>query len=165
MTTTSMHRIDCETVPHCGNSYARDMVPLSRNRQPRNRVRGQIVYDQKRIRVCMVDEKMPYRYMDRKAFFKTLSDRTLYTAHMLNFLMERRNQHLIPNDWKDKCVYFPGTVYSNPFGTLYMEGVYLANNLPTGEDRVYPDPYREWWEYTSMWVHSVPGQVLVAVLD
>jgi len=41
-----------------------------------------------------------------------------YNANMLDFLLKKENRHLIPEEWKDKAVFFWGTIYRRADGSL-----------------------------------------------
>lgn len=45
-------------------------------------------------------------------------------ANVLDYLLE--NPTLIPEKWKDKCIYFWGTIYRNSDGDLYVRCLYWS---------------------------------------
>ncbi len=42
---------------------------------------------------------------------RMLAEKPVLNANILDYLYESENQHLIPKNWKGKCVYFLGDVY------------------------------------------------------
>lgn len=53
---------------------------------------------------------------------KELAGKPVLSANVLDYLLA--NQHLIPEEWKDKAVFFWGTVYRGSGGGLYVRYLY-----------------------------------------
>jgi hypothetical protein len=51
---------------------------------------------------------------------RTLTKLSPYNANMLDFLIREENQHLIPEEWKVKDIYFWGTIYRGSDGELLV---------------------------------------------
>lgn len=47
---------------------------------------------------------------------KKLRDKPVLNANVLDWLLQQENQHLIPEEWKSKYVFFWGTIYRNSVG-------------------------------------------------
>ena len=47
---------------------------------------------------------------------KILADEPVLNANVLDWLLKKEHQHLIPEELKDRNVYFLGTIYRNPDG-------------------------------------------------
>lgn len=47
-----------------------------------------------------------------------LKGKPVLNANVLNWLLQEENQHLIPEEWKGKYVFFWGTIYRRPAGSL-----------------------------------------------
>jgi hypothetical protein len=51
---------------------------------------------------------------------KEVADKPVLNANDLDFLLKPENQHLITEDWKEKKVFFWGTIYRCAGGSLYV---------------------------------------------
>jgi hypothetical protein len=57
---------------------------------------------------------------------KNLSKLATYNANLLDFLLKKENQHLIPEEWKGKVVSFWGTIYRRSGGRLCVRYLYWS---------------------------------------
>jgi hypothetical protein len=130
--------IDCDTqvyVPH-GLEVIQDADQLP------NRVRGQVSFSSTRVKLHLVNgQKDGWSLEDVR---RDLIGERVYTAHILDYLLE--NKHLIPVEWKDKGVFFWGTIYyRRKFGEFCVR--YLSWEREVGE------PSATWlWAY-----HTFPN--------
>ncbi|MEK7646965.1 MAG: hypothetical protein AAB378_01150 [Patescibacteria group bacterium] len=113
MVAMSQHLIDCDAVP---------MIPkglhIEEKDQLAGRVRGQITFDPTKITLYLSEKQQNGRIIEGHKFLKELANKAVYTANVLDYLLA--HQELIPESWKDKAVFFFGTVYRDLDGGLYV---------------------------------------------
>jgi hypothetical protein len=51
---------------------------------------------------------------------KDVAKRQVLSATILDYLLKLENQHLIPEEWKGKAIFFWGTIYRSADGNLYV---------------------------------------------
>ena len=56
--------------------------------------------------------------------YKDLADKPVLNANVLDFLLRKENQHLIPEDWKGKEVFFWGTMYRSRDNFWFVRCLY-----------------------------------------
>lgn len=65
-----------------------------------------------------LSEKQKTGYIKGTDLLKELEDKPVLNAVVLDYLL--KHPKLIPDEWKDKYVYFWGTIYSNSYGNLFV---------------------------------------------
>jgi len=60
---------------------------------------------------------------------KLVKDKPAMNANVLDYLLKKENQHLIPESWKCKAVlFFWGTIYRSRRGDLYVRCLYWSGD-------------------------------------
>jgi hypothetical protein len=114
--------IDCDAPVYVPKNWK--LLPESGQLQ--NRVRGQVKFDPTKVNLHLVnDQENGVIYGDELR--NQLARESVYTAHVLDYLLKPENQHLIPEEWKGKSVFFWGTIYLSTDGYpsvryLYWDG-------------------------------------------
>lgn len=81
---------------------------------------GQLKWDQTKVRLHLADGQKNGKYIEGNKIRKEIAKLSPYNANLLDFLLKKENQHLIPEDWKGKAVFFWGTIYRDSDGHLYV---------------------------------------------
>lgn len=55
---------------------------------------------------------------------KELANQSILNANVLDYLLKPENQHLIPEEWKGKYIFFWGTIYRDANLNLYFRCLY-----------------------------------------
>ncbi len=79
---------------------------------------GQFVWDPTKVRLHLDEGQTDRRYVEGHKLRKLISKKNPYNANLLDFLLKNGNQHLIPEEWKGKAVFFWGTIYRGSGGDL-----------------------------------------------
>jgi hypothetical protein len=102
--------IDCDADPFIPEGWS-----IREKDQLTNRVRGQLKWDLDKVKFLLHPEQEKGVISGRK-LHDWLTDKPVYCANVLDYLLA--NPHLIPEGWKDKRVFFWGTIYHNADGGL-----------------------------------------------
>lgn len=114
-----LHAIDCDAAPFVpiGLNYREeDQLP--------NRVKGIFAWDPTKVKLYLSKEQEGDKHIIGKDLRKELASQPVLNANPLDYLLKPENQHLIPEEWKDKAVFFWGTVYCNSSGNLCVRYLY-----------------------------------------
>jgi hypothetical protein len=98
--------IDCNMTPIVPSNC----VVLPEEEQLPNRIKGLYKLDMTKVKLRLV-KGQPYRSLEGHKLRKLLEKEAVLPANVLDFLLKKENWHLIPEEWKDKSVYFWGTIY------------------------------------------------------
>lgn len=79
---------------------------------------GKWKYDPKKIGLYLSKKQQDGNKIDGHDLRKELESQPVMNANLLDFYL--RNPHLIPSGWKDKYVFFWGTIYCDKDGNLYV---------------------------------------------
>ena len=77
---------------------------------------GQLIWDPTRISLYLSEGQKNGKVIKGKKLCKELKNMPVLNANVLDYLLA--NPHLIPEEWKDKYVYFWGTIYRDSDGDL-----------------------------------------------
>lgn len=80
---------------------------------------------------------------------KELADQPVLNANVLDYLLA---EHLIPDEWKGKYIFFWGTIYRDSDGNLYVRYLYCCG-------------FRWSWEYCRLsnnWSDGYPAAVRIS---
>lgn len=70
---------------------------------------GRIKWDAAKVNLYLSKKQQQGKGVIGNSLYKELSGRSLYNANLLDYLL--KNPHLVPDEWKDKYVFFWGTIY------------------------------------------------------
>lgn len=121
--TAGVDLIDCDTQVFVPDGWG--VLPDSE--QLPNRVRGLVKFDPTKIELYLVDDQKSGGLIGGHEIRKGLETKSVYTAHILDYLLEPRNQHRIPEEWKAKLAFFWGTIYRID-GHLYVRSLYWGGS-------------------------------------
>lgn len=89
-----------------------------------NRIRGQVKFDLTKVNLHLVNGQKKGKCIEGNQLRKELVKERVYTAHVLDYLLVPKNQHLIPEAWKEdengntRYIFFWGTIYRGSDGGL-----------------------------------------------
>ncbi len=72
--------------------------------------------DLSKIELYLDDDQKDGKYIEGNLLLGKLKGKPILNANVLDYLLKHKN--LIPESWKDKYVYFWGTIYRDSFGNL-----------------------------------------------
>ena len=125
--------IDCDADPYCPKTKTHSG---KRWRVVEHRKGGQLEWSSDKIELYLMGGPKKGVINGHK-LLKNLEDKPVLNANVLDYLMVPEKQHLFPEDWKGRSVYFWGTIYREPFGTLAVRfchfSVILANKRDCDE--------------------------------
>jgi hypothetical protein len=107
-------------------------------------VRGQFVFDPARIKLHLSPNQQGGKYIKGDKLKVELANEPVLPANVLDFYLA--NSHLILEEWKEKAVFFWGTVYRDSSGILYVrclcfdDGRWYSDCLRLGNDWDGSDP-------------------------
>jgi len=84
---------------------------------------GQIHWAPEKVSLYTSPKQKGDKHIEGNKLREELSKKLVYNANMLDFLLKKENQYLIPDDWKGKYVIF-WTVYRNSGGYQYVRFLY-----------------------------------------
>ncbi len=108
------HIIDFDSTPFTPSGWS----VLPDTEQLTNRVRGQLKFDSTKVVLHLDDGQKGRKYTEGNNLRKKLADVPVYGAQLLDFYLAY--PHLIPEEWKDKEVFFWGTIYRRSAGGLHV---------------------------------------------
>lgn len=81
-------------------------------------------FDAKQIRLSLNPNQVGGRTMLGHDLRKALEGKPVLNANVLDWLLKEENQHLIPEEWKGKAIFFWGTIYHDSDDNLYVRYLY-----------------------------------------
>jgi hypothetical protein len=86
---------------------------------------GQLEWSPNVVALYLSPNQQSGRVIKGKTLREELAGRVVFNANLLDFLLA--NPQLISEDWKDKTVFFWGTIYRDSGGNLYVRYLYWSN--------------------------------------
>jgi len=115
-----LHAINCDADPFIPDGWRvlpdEDQLP--------NRVKGIVTWDSTKVRLYFSKKQKGDKYIVGDDLRKELKSQPVYTANVLDYLLKPENQHLIPEEWKGKYLFFWGTIYRASGGGLCVRDLY-----------------------------------------
>ncbi len=116
--------IDCDAPVFVSDGWS--VAPDSE--QLPNRVRGQFKWDPSKINLYLSDKQKEGKWIEGNKLREELKKEKVLPAQILDYLLKPENKHLIPEEWKNKSVFFWGTIYRDSGGgfcvrCLWWDGV------------------------------------------
>ena len=105
------HVIDCDALPYIPNGW--EVRPED---QLLNTVKGQLEWDPTKIALYLSESQKNGKVIKGEKLRKELGNQPILNANVLDFLLAHPD--LIPEEWKDKAVFFWGTTYRGSDGGL-----------------------------------------------
>ncbi len=99
--------IDCDSNPFLPDGW----------KMEEHKKGGQIQWDPEKVRLYLSSGQCG-RVIEGNELRKELEEKPVLNANVLDFLLKKENQHLIPNEWKGKLIFFWGTLFRNSRGNL-----------------------------------------------
>jgi hypothetical protein len=83
-----------------------------------HRNRSEIIWHPSKVRLHLSQRQLPNsaRSISGEQLLLELKKLPIYNANLLDFFLQHKN--IIPEDWKDKKIFFWGTIYKRPDGYL-----------------------------------------------
>ena len=85
---------------------------------------GIIEWDRTKVRLHLDDGQKNGNVIVGNKLRKIIAKLSPYNANLLDFFLKKENQHLIPEEWKGKVVFFWGTIYRDAGGNLCVRYLY-----------------------------------------
>lgn len=101
------HVIDCDASPHFRGGWEIEEHIKG----------GQLEWNPDEVKLWLCDEQKGSS-IEGNELRKLLKGKPVLNACVLEYLLA--NPHLIPKEWKDKKVFFWGTIYRDSDGNLYV---------------------------------------------
>ena len=105
------HIIDCDALPYIPNGW--EVRPED---QLLNTVKGQLEWDLTKIALYLSESQKNGKVIKGEKLRKELGNQPILNANVLDYLFAHPD--LIPEEWKDKAVFFWGTTYRGSDGGL-----------------------------------------------
>ena len=105
--------IDCDALP-----YIPDGWEVRQEDQLLNTVKGQLEWDPTKIAFYLSDGQKDGKVIKGEKLRKELGNQPILNANVLDYLFAHPD--LIPEEWKDKAVFFWGTTYRGSGGSLVV---------------------------------------------
>ena len=105
--------IDCDADPFLPNGWTVESHQKG----------GQFVFDPAKVTLHLSKKQQSGGAIVGNDLRKELRRKPVLNANVLDYLL--KNPHLIPEEWKDKYVFFWGTVYRYSNGLLYVRYLYF----------------------------------------
>ncbi len=122
----SNHLVDCDAAPFCPDRW--EVVE--------HREGGSL--DLSKVGIDLfVSEKQKAGWVKGDGLRSIIADEPALNANVLDHLLV--HPHLIPEGWKGKAVYFWGTIYRRPDGTLCVRSLYWVGG---------------WWDWSYHWLDN-----------
>ncbi len=93
------HLINCDTDPFIPNGWSVEEHPKG----------GVWKWNPTKVSLYLDDNQKTGKYIGGNNLRKRLAGKSVLNANVLDYLL--KNPHLIPEEWKGKCIFFWGTVY------------------------------------------------------
>jgi len=100
------HLVNCNETPFIPDGWS----ILPEEEQLPNRIRGLYKLDITKVKLHLVKEQTRGS-VGGNELRKKLKGEPVLPANILDFLLKKENQHLIPQEWKGKAIFFWGTIY------------------------------------------------------
>ena len=115
------HLIDCDATP-----FIPDGLFIEAKDQLANRVRGQFAFDLKKIRLHLSPNQRHDKCIEGNKLRMELAHELVLDANVLDYLLA--NPNLIPSEWKDKAVFFWGTIYRGMSDFLFVRYLHFSGD-------------------------------------
>lgn len=79
---------------------------------------SQLYLDGKQVVLHFDENQQNGKVLEGNKLRKKLKGQPVLNANLMDFLLKPENQHLIPEDWKGKYIFFWGTIYRRSVGRL-----------------------------------------------
>lgn len=99
--------IDCDADPFCPESW----------QVVEHRKGGQLEWNSTKVGLCLAEQQTVGSIQGHE-LRKLLAEQPVLNANVLDYLLA--NQHLIPKEWRNKSIFFWGTIYRNSGGLLHV---------------------------------------------
>lgn len=106
------HIIDCDAEP-----FLPEILP-ERWEVESHKKGGSLEWNPTKVRLHLSPSQQGGKCIKGNRLRKELENEPVLNANVLDFLI--KHPELIPEEWKDKCVFFWGTIYRNSGGLLYV---------------------------------------------
>lgn len=83
---------------------------------------GRMVWDPKRVSLYLSDRQRGSMMIKGNELRKELASKTVLNANVLDYLLKHPDR--IPEEWKDKYVFFWGTIYRDRDGCLFVRDLF-----------------------------------------
>lgn len=100
------HVIDCDANPYIPDGW----------KVKSHRKHGQLEWDPKNIQLWLAEGQKSGKHVEGNKLRKELEDQPVLNANALDYLLA--HPELIPESWKDKSIFFWGTIYRCSDGDL-----------------------------------------------
>ena len=77
---------------------------------------GQFTWDAAKVALFLAYGQQNGKYVEGNKLRKELAEMPVFNVNLLDYLL--KFPHLIPEEWKDKYIFFWGTIYRGPSGHL-----------------------------------------------
>lgn len=101
-----LHTIDCDADPFLPDGWSireEDQLP--------SHVKGIFTWDPAEAKLYLSKKQRGDKYIVGNDLRKELAKEPTLNANVLDYLLKPENQHLIPEEWKGKAIFFWGTIY------------------------------------------------------
>lgn len=85
---------------------------------------GKIDFDPAKIALYLSEGQKDGEWIKGNKLREELKGQPVLNANLLDWYLRKENQHLIPEEWKGKAVFFWGTIYRGPGGNLFVRCLY-----------------------------------------
>ncbi len=109
-----LHAIDCDASPFVPDGW----------KVEEHRKGGIFTWDPTKVKLYLSKKQKGDKYVIGNDLRKELASQPVFNANLLDYLLKPENQHLIPEDWKGKYVFFWGTIYRSSVGDLCVRYLY-----------------------------------------
>ena len=109
------HVIDCDANPYVPNNWKVEEHIKG----------GELRWNPDEVELYLCD-KQKGGTIEGNELRKLLKGKPVLNANVLDYLLA--NPQLIPEEWKDKAVFFWGTIYRNSHGLLYVRFLYWLDD-------------------------------------
>jgi hypothetical protein len=116
-TETPTYIVDCDAAP-----YVPELWKVEEHQKG-----GQLNWDVLQVNLYLSNRQQNGRWIEGNKLREELKSQRAYNANLLDFLL--KTPHLIPKEWKDKQVFFWGTIYRDGYGNICVR---CLNRLGNG---------------------------------
>lgn len=111
-----LHPIDCDANPFIPEGWCVEEHTKG----------GIFTWNPAKVKLFLSKHQMGGKCIKGTELREELKSKPVLNANVLDCLLKPENQHLIPEDWKGKHVYFWGTIYRDSDGSLYVRYLYWS---------------------------------------
>lgn len=108
------HLIDCDAAPFIPDGWQVE----------EHRKGGQFKFDPAMVKLYLSKGQRGGKRIEGAKLRTELAKKSVLNANVLDYLRKPENRRLIPAEWKDKYIYFWGTIYRGPDGSLFVRCLY-----------------------------------------